>query len=153
MDQNIKLKKNDIINQAQNALLEATSPIDDYYGCFPKDIKTGLISFKDHSTDMKTAYFICASKIINAVSKAENHLSKLPAVMIDADKHEDVETVLICDKILTLFSDLRKALNSFTVTSEKTLSNTPPSYSGLLTALSEFKIKLTFFMNSISSLQ
>ncbi|MBE6667041.1 MAG: hypothetical protein E7607_01855 [Ruminococcaceae bacterium] len=153
MNNSILTRKKDTVNKVSLALSNATAPLNDYYNFFPEDIKAGLISFKERSIDIKSAYFICASKVINSISHVESYLSSLPSLMIDADRLGDTHTVLFCDQVLLEFGELRKALNTFTAQSEKILSTVPPSYSGLITVLSEFRVKLNKFIQYIKALE
>ena len=152
MNKYITIKKNETVKQVKQTLEHALAPMDNYYNFFPDDVKSGLISFKKYDTDIKTAYFICASKVINTVLTAESHLSILPSLMLEADKLEDTDTVLFCDQLLETFGQLRKALNTFTSQSENALLSASPSYSGLLTILLEFKVRFTEFLNYFNSL-
>ena len=153
MNDIITNKTNRILTDLKSAMQNSLAPLDDYYNSFPEEIKAGLISFKSNDTDIKLSYFNCASKTVNTVLAAEYCLSSLPELMIEADRCEDVDTVMSCDRLLTSFEEMRKSLNEFTLRSEKLLSEVSPSFSGLINILNEFRIKLRNFIEYINSFE
>ena len=153
MNDIIKNKTDKILAKLKDVLKNALVPLDEYYNSFPEEIKLGLISFKSRPVDIKLSYFTCASKTVNTVLAAESCLSSLPAVMIEADRCADIETVMSCDKLLVSFEELRRSLNTFTLRSEKLLSEDTLSYSGLLNVFSEFRIKLVNYIEYVNSFE
>lgn len=153
MNDIIKNKASKILIKLKSVTSNALAPLDDYYNSFPEDIKAGLISFKSHEADLKLSYFNCASKTVNTILAAESCLYSLPELMIEADRGEDVKTVMSCDALLTAFEEIRRSLNTFTSRSEKILSEASVSYSGLLNVLNEFRMKLVNFIEYINSFE
>lgn len=107
-----------------------------------------VISFSVKKEDKKVlamAYYQYASLLVASVSRMETLLSKLPNIIVEADKRNDREQIVLCDELLTRYGEFKKSISTFAEQNERLFSKDHILSSEMLTPLSEFNYKLSYF--------
>lgn len=95
--------------------------------------------------NLAKSYYQYASLLANEVSKMEGSLSRLPCIILDADKEGQQEKIILCDTLLTRYGEFKKAISLFISQNERLLAQDNTSPSEMRNLLSEFGYRLNHF--------
>lgn len=143
MDQNDSLS---IILNTLNCELQKVSKANTlYFKAFPNDATIGFNKGNTEDKKLATAYYTYIATVAEAVSVMETALSKIPDIMISADRDARYEIITLCDTLLSRYGELKKSISSFAESNEKLITENNISANKMLGYLSELGHKLNYF--------
>lgn len=149
---NLENQIGDIINAVKNELYTINAKQKIYSDAFPVNIKRGIASFNTDKKDVKASYYLFAASLTESVLKIENSLSPLSSVMQEADKLFLMNTVILCDSVLSNYADFRKSVSCFMTDSENALASQNASIAYAFNILNEFNRKTKLYLENLNSI-
>lgn len=140
-----------IIKQLTSELTTILTEHSAYGESFPKGSVLGFSDANDtDKKELAKKYYLYASALAGAVSRMEDTISGISAVIIDADKKHLYARILFCDKLLLSYGELKKAISSFAAQNERIISKDSLSISEMLRIHSELGYKLSYFRDFLN---
>ena len=116
-----------------------------YYKDIQNGANIGFFSEGDNKKELARAYYEYASLLATSVSKMEVLLSVLPSVIIEADRNDRKDRVLLCDKLMTSYGEFKSSVSLFATQNERILVKDSVSRSEMIRLHSELGYKLSYF--------
>ena len=126
-----------------------------FKGLFPDNIKNGLIIFSKNTKEITAGYFYFSASLSPLLFKIEQNLSALPSIMLQADKEQQSNTVILCDKILTDYNGFKRSTCDFLEKCEIIISRNEydQSLSELYALLVKYEQKIKNYSDELDKLK
>lgn len=116
-----------------------------YYKDIQNGANIGFFSDGDDKKELARAYYEYASLLATSVSNMEALLAELPSVIIEADRNDRKDRILLCDELITSYGEFKSSISMFATQNERILAKDSTSRSEMIRLQSELGYKLSFF--------
>ena len=104
----------------------------------------------DERKEFAKRYYKYASHLAGSLTIMENILSGISAIIIDADKNQQYNRILLCDEILSSYGNLKTAISSFATQNEHLIAMDTLSVSDMIKLHAELSYKFSYFKNFLT---
>ena len=95
-------------------------------------------------------YYEYASHLADSVTRMENILSGISVIIMDADKKQQYNLILLCDQILTSYGNIKTAISNFATQNEHLIAMDTLSVSDMIKLHAELSYKFSYFKNFLT---
>ena len=146
------------IRKTVNVILQITEQIgsycEGYSEKFPKAVRDGIPSFEQPTDQYTAEHFLFVAGISDRMSVIEKELSNLPTLMLEADRENDIDSIMNCNTILLGYDELKGSVNIFSEKCEEILrkKSQHSTVNQLFFRLCELKTKIKLYADLLNSI-
>jgi len=120
---------------------------DNFGKCFSQGISGENFSFTSSSKAVVKGYYYYISAIASSLNRIEEELSNIPSIILEADKVNSTESIILCDNILKEYEKFKSNINDYIKKCERLISDShgTPSDIKMNSYFCDLTYKIDFF--------
>ena len=144
---NAKLHK--VIVKTKEEITKAIDICRAYENTFPSNICKGIFCFDKATKKNISEYFLFNASLSNVLSAIQSQYSVLSSIIIDADKINNIEHIIVCSELMSKYEDFSYALAHFASKFDSKLQDI--LLSDIYSSYNELKKRLNLYLDYLDS--